>query len=267
LKFLLATLFLSIFFIQLPASQVYQRILITKTLSKNSLKEIKAKLDKLHIKMYVKNSNNNNNHFYYVYSKEYTNNKAVKYDLRKVRTKFKSAYIITKENNKYSTKSEKLKSKKIVNELSPYFINLNFGLSSINGNGGASFGMEGGYIFFDDLYLSLGYLNSPSKDISLNNIYLSTTYQFKTSKNTNLYSGLLVGYSILELKNFKYTKPSTSSLLGANLGFKYNFNKNISIFTNYQGVMMDHIVKVNNDSSKVKFNFFHNLQFGVLYRF
>jgi len=267
LKLLWTTIFLSIFFIQLSANQTYKRILITKTLSKNSLKEIKSKLDKLHIKMYVKNSNHNNNHFYYVYSKEYTNNRAVKYDLKKIKTMFKSAYIIIKKNNKYTSKTEKIQNKEIINELSPYFLNLNFGLSSINGNGGASFGMEGGYIFFDDLYLSLGYLNSPSKDISLNNIYLSTTYQFKTSKNTNLYSGLLVGYSILELKNFKYTKPSTSSLLGANLGFKYNFSKNISIFTNYQGVMMDHIVKVNNDNSKVKFSFFHNLQFGVSYRF
>ncbi|MEA2100099.1 MAG: outer membrane beta-barrel protein [Campylobacterota bacterium] len=276
MKFLNIALFISIFLTQLSAEETYKRILITKTLSENSLKEIKSKLNTLNIKMYLKRSHRNNNYYYYVYSKKYKNNRYLQRDLKKIKTIFKNAYML---GNKKSLAMGDENSTDKDNEiaLSPYFMSATLGFASIGGSSdnasfnqlnssGLSYGLEGGYILYDNIFISLG-INSSSSDVRLNNIYLSSYYQYNPTKNIGLYGGMLVGYSILELNNYKYTEPSTSSSVGLQLGFKYSFDKNLSLFTSYQGLLMDHVIEINDDDSEIKFNFMHNLQFGILYRF
>ena len=266
MKYLNIALFISIFLTQLLAEETYKRILITKTLNENSLKEIKSKLDKLKIKMYLKRSYRNNNYYYYVYSRKYKYNRYMYRDLKKIKTKFKKAYILGNKKA-LAMGDENIIDKDKDIPLSPYFISANLGFASIGGaSSGISFGIEGGYVFYDNIFVSLGYLNSSSSDTKLNNFYLSSYYQFNPSKNIGLYTGMIVGYSILEFDKFKYSKPSTSSSAGVELGFKYNFDKNLSLFTSYQGIFMDQIIKLSDDS-ELKFNFIHNIRLGILYRF
>jgi len=278
LRFIFITIFLSIFVLNLSAEDAYKRIIITKTLKESSLKEIKMKLDAIGIAMYVKKSWHNNNYNYYVYSKKYDSDYMIKKDLKNIRTMFKSAYIIEKKKEVVHKKEKKATKISSHTPLSPYFIGVNLGFDNISGtsssssstetsSSGVSFGIEGGYVVDDDISISLGYLNTSSSDISINNLYISGLYKITNYDEIDIYGGLLLGYSILELTNFKYTKPSSSSLAGLQFGAKYNFDKNIAFFTNYQGMMMDHIVKITDDNSEIKFSFIHNLQLGLLYRF
>lgn len=279
MKFIFITiLLLSVFLVNLSAEDSYKRIIITKTINENSLNEIKSKLDQIGVAMFLKKSLHNNNYYYYVYSKKYNYyNNMVNSDLKKIKTIFKSAYIIEKKPKIIYANSNQTTEEIIDTALSNYFLTASVGYASISGtnssstvditSSGLSFAIEGGYIFYDNIYTSLGYSSISNSDLSLNDIYLSSYYQFDKIKNSNFYAGLLLGYSTLELNNFSYTQSSKSSSLGIQLGFKYNFDKNIAFFTDYKGILIDHIIKVVDDNSEIKFSFIHNVEFGVLYRF
>ena len=282
---LLTIFVLLVFTISLSANESYLQILITKTSKQSSLKSIKSKLDRLDIKMYIQKSRTG----FFVYSPRYGDSKSAQSVLRKIKRYFPSAYIIQSKKVAIKQKEEKnfINNTKTTNSASTqnsdksnYFVNIAFGSASVGisndssveiENSATSVTLEGGYIYDDDIFFTLGYLSSSTSDADINNIYLSSNFLFKPMQDIGIYTGVLVGYGTLTLNIYGNNVASKVFTLGAQLGAKYNIYEDIDIYLAYQGLMLDHVIKIIEkdgvSTSGVEYGMLHNIQFGVSYRF
>lgn len=259
MKYLSIILLLSLLFISASAKESSGHILITKTSKKSNLSIIKNRLDSINVKMFVRKSNS----AYYVYSGKYNSDNSAEYALKNIKKYFPSALII---KNKPKT-SQAIRNTK---EASGFFIGVALGTDNVTSNyesqSGVSYTIESGYYFNENIFMTVGYLNSSTSDIDVNNIYTSLNYKLRVAKNIEFYTGVLGGYSTLELTDFEVGEASTSMLLGVQIGTSYNFYKDISTYIAYQGLYLDHIIEIE-DASKLEFNIIHNLQLGIQYKF
>lgn len=242
--------------LSLYAVEAYEQIIITKTLSKSNLKNIKHKLDSLHIKMFVQKHNSN----YLIYSQRYANHQNANLALQSIKKYFKYAKIL-KYDEKSISQDKRDNNKK-------YFVNFAIGEYSLTGGSSSSalnYTLESGYIYNKDIFLSLAYSNNSAGDISVNNIYSSVNYRYKEvfRKNMDLYVGGLLGYSTLKKSGFS---GSSSILFGLQLGAIYKLYDYLDFYTAYQGMYVDHIIEIN-PTKNLKVGFIHNLQIGVTYKF
>lgn len=253
MKFLNILVFMFIMILPLSAAQDYEQIIITKTSYKSNLRVIKHQLDYIHVKMFVQKFKSD----YIIYSGKYKNYTTALSALRLIKHYFKYARII--KHDKHSVnKKEKLDKK--------FFINFALGEYSLTGGGsnsGLSYMLESGYVYDKDIFVSLAYLSNSSGDVSVSNIYSSLNYTMNFNKNIDLYAGGLLGYSTLQKSGFS---SSTSILFGIEFGATYKVYDDWDIFTAYQGIDVNHIVKIN-ATTDLKLGFIHNLQFGVKYKF
>jgi len=234
----------------------------------------------------VKKSRNS----FFIYSPKYKNINSATTVLRKIKRYFPSAYvlnnkvniinagktkevIIVKENNTYKIVDNKN------NDLSKYFVNIAFGSASMSvttelttaiEDSAMSYALEGGYIYNENIFFTLGYLNSSTSDADMNSLYVSSNYLYKVTEDIGIYTGLLLGYGTLKLNVFTESKASSSTMIGVQVGTKYNVYDNIDIYAGYQLFMQDHIVEVINEAntiSPIEYGMLHNIQLGVSYRF
>jgi len=272
MKLLLVTL-LFLFSLSLHAQEhPYKRIYITYTLKKQDLKPIYAILKKLQIQMFVFKHKNK----YMIYSKKYDiNNKQINKDYKKIIKKFKYSKILFFNIVKKIQPIKKIEDANISFSSYSFSINLKLGSSQLNTTSEYNFpsdytlnyGVEFAYFIFKNISLSLGYLNTSTKQTTLNNIYSSLDYNFYPTKDTILYFGILGGYSTLELNNRENSKQSQSSIIGVKYGFSYILNKDINIFIEYNGISMKHIITEDISSAKVTFNFTNSSMLGLGYKF
>ena len=269
MKFLKILLVMSLLTLCVSANEVSQYILITKTSKKSNLKSIKAKLEPIKVKMYVKKSNS----MYYVYSELYKNDTSAQKALRKVRQSFPSALLIKSEAK--SIKKEKSNVKEADKKM---FISLNYGSSEIEIDTGdiednetkgsdSSYGIEFGYMFDENFYTTLAYLNSSTEDIAATNIYMSANYQENVAQNTSVYIGLLAGLSTLELTGYEDSSASNAMLIGAQLGATYDLHENIAISLCYQIMKINHTIELSDTATSIEFTRIENIELGLLYRF
>jgi len=293
MKFL--TVFILLFCtLPLLANSSYAQILITKTSKQSNLKSIKSKLDRLGVKMYVQKSRTG----FFVYSPKYKDSNSASVVLKRLQQYFPSAYIlnskikVVKEQStqkfkeierevEETSENENLQDSTQGDDESGYFVSLAFGTASMSvtideslnatvEDSTMSYALEGGYIYDEDIYFTLGYLNSSTSDADINSLYLSSNYLFKPTDNLGIYTGLLVGYGTLKLNIFTQSIASSSTLLGLQVGTKYNVYENVDVFAGYQLFMQDHIIEIQEDSttiSNVEFGMLHNIQLGVSYKF
>ncbi len=261
MRYLTLILLSTLLFTSLYADEFSKHILITKTSKKSNLKLIKSRLNSLNIKMFVKKSNAK----YLVYSGKYRSKKSARYALKKIKRYFPSALII--ENQR------KTKTPEPTAETSNIFIAGALGFANINEsssygyeNGGISYALEAGYIFNKNIFISLGYLNSSTSDIKMHSIYTSANYKINFTKNLGLYIGIIGGYGTLELSGYEQSSASCSILAGVQVGTSYSIYEDIDIYLAYQGISLDHVINMDNSSS-IEFDFLHNLQLGIQYKF
>jgi len=244
--FILSTLLL----IQsLQASEPYMQIVIAKTSHKSNLKSIKHKLDAIHIKMYVKKQNAS----YFIYSQKFAKKKSAYLAFKKIKRYFKYAKLLYKKEGQDGGAKNKNK----------FSLNFSLGIESLSGSSGLSYTLEPVYRYNKDVFMTLAYQTASSSSLSINNFSFSGNYIYRLNNYSDVYGGALLGYSQLEKSGFT---QSNSITLGMQTGYRYELYDYLRLFTQYQMVYMDHIIKLNNNN-ELKFNFMHNLQIGVSYIF
>jgi len=261
------------------AENSFDRILITKTTKKSALKSIKQKLDALRVKMFVQKISTG----YYVYSDKFFDKDKSKMVLKNIKTRFPYAKIVTVSGSNSkdaidpsSNSTQKNKNKK------NFYISLAAGNASTSGstnsdeasqleNSGLSYSLDGGYYLEDYLYASIGYLDTSTDDITMNNYYSSINYNYNVVGKLDIYTGILLGYSSLKVGEPFNSSASTALLYGAQLGTSYNFFNTIKLFCAYQFLMADHSINVTdlteNENYKIEFSSTGNISLGVGYRF
>jgi hypothetical protein len=239
-----------------------ERVLITKTTKESNLKYIKKKLDSLNVKMFVQKIPSG----YYVYSKTLTDSDESKLTLQKIKTKFAHAKLVTIKQ----TDDEKEKSYS-------FFINLGAGLSSTNGstndavlseleNSSISYTLESGYFFNDYIFFSAAYQDLSTTDISITNYYATANFNLSILKDLDVYTGLVVGGSTLELLINEESTPSTNMMYGLQIGSSYDIMGGFNVFASYQALMQGHTINLDG-GEKLEFSYSGNVLLGVGYRF
>lgn len=253
-------IFIILLLLPLSASEGYGRIIITKTSSQNSLKFIKQKLDATHTKMFISKSGN----YYKVYSQIFQDKESATNALERVKEFFPYARIIPYT---HTTNTE---------NANDFFVALAFGEHKLTGDhtietDGRSYTLEVGYNYTQHINATLAYLNTPTKDAELHNIYTALNYNFDIDEDFYIYTGGLIGYSTFKLENFTESSASSAILLGIQTGLIYNFNHHIGFYTAYQGLSLGHKVDIvdttGTTSNTIEINFLHNLQIGIRYSF
>jgi len=255
------------------ASEKIYQILITKTSKKQNLSKINTKLKAYNVKMYMQKSQK----YYLIYSNKYSNITLAKKSLQDIKKEFPSAFIVSKSINKEDKKTKtttkiKIKSNPKNND---FFIALGAGVhntkidttSNQESDKDTSYTIEAGYYLNENIFASLAYLSTPLEGVDIQNIYTSLNYQFNMSKNFGLYTGVLAGYSTLELTGYDSSTASNSMLIGGQIGLVYTLFEHLSLYSSYQGISFEHIIDIKDDDSKITFDFIHNVQAGVQLRF
>ena len=250
--------FILLFSITILSSSLFaERIMITKTSKKRNLQEINKILTKLHVKMYVKKSHSK----YIVYTKNYSKNSEINYNLKKIKQYFPSAYIAHNANEKNEKKG-----------LYNFFISGGVAKSfvstddvNITKTSGMSYSLEAGYYLTEYLYMSAIYEKTDTTDITLSNIYGSVNYNYELTENTNLYAGILMGYSTLELDVANAT-PSTSLAYGGQIGVSYDVLGFLPISMTYEALSLAHKIDYS-PTLTTNFSVLQSLKFGLGFKF
>ena len=272
LKLILITLFL----FNLNASESFEQIIITKTSQKSNLGAIKKKLDSINVKMFVQKVDS----YYLVYSPRYDDMAQANKSLKKINYYFPYARLIERD-----VKNEEKKEKETTEEVTStstnennFFIALGASLSNISGttadtnasaltSNGTSYAVEAGYKFNENIFATLGYIDSSTSDINVNNMYASVNYNMSVTNDLSMYVGFIGGFSTLELTGYPTSTSSSSALLGGQLGVMYEVTDYMSVYSVYKGLLMSHSVELIDAGSSVEFSFLHNLQTGVRFKF
>lgn len=253
-----------------------QRIIVTKTANKSYLKSIHAKLQTLHIKMYLKRYKN----YYFIYTKEYQTTHKAEDKLRKVRTLFPSAKLEGKKDTQQKIKQkDKQKSELslIPQEERKWIVGVGIGSSSISGNidnntsfsdSGNSYSLKVGYFIKEYFLSTFSYSSSSVKQTSISNFYLSENYYYDTTQNSDIYIGALLGYSRLIIASENST-PSGSAMYGVQVGASYDILGYIPLSLTYQGIFLNHTISFTSttQTSNINTNFQNVVELGIAYKF
>ncbi|MCW8837401.1 MAG: porin family protein [Thiovulaceae bacterium] len=278
---------LSMLLVSIYANDTFERVLITKTTKKSNLKSIKHKLNLLKVRMFVQHIPSG----YYVYSNILNNKEESRIILSRIKTTFPHAKIVTIEvpskepaknaiqeqeentldNNIYETKTA-------TKNKNNFFVNFGLAYTSTDGstndataskleNTGIGYTLEGGYIYDENFLFSVAYQDASTSDITMVNYFTSANYNLNILSNLDIYGGVVLGMSSLELDSYSTSSASTAFLYGLQIGTSYSITDDINTFVAYQLLMAEHTINLPDAGSKIDFSSFHNLQIGVGYRF
>ncbi len=276
------------------SQELSQRVLITKTSHKTNLPKINHTLHQLGLKMYVQTLVSG----YYIYSAPYTNPQNARNTLKRVQGTFPYAKIVTIGKPK-SVPNTEVESKKVttlqeeesvapqvfaedtnsydLKMLKNFYADIGLGYALTSGNTndlsasqlstkGMSYLLEGGYEYGNGLSVSLAYLNTSTSDISIHNIYGEVNYRYDLDNDFCVGGGLLLGYSSLELISYASSSASKNLVYGFDLAAEYKLMDKLYLFSKYQGLLLNHTIKINNSAS-ISFSYTHNILFGAGYKF
>lgn len=275
----------------LYANNSFDRVLITKTTKKSQLKVIKRKLDTLNVKMFVQTIPSG----YYVYSDKITNKSTANSMLRKIKTKFPYAKIVTIEpkaevskkdieNNEIQNVQDETTSDISVNDEvtqsdeSSLFIGLGLGYTTTEAstnyapasglnNNGLGYMLEAGFNYNDNIFITLNYSDTSTDDIAMNHMYGSLNFNYNLFNDLDIFVGGIIGYSTLTIgANINSTESSTM-LYGAQGGIRYDLTESIFMFTSYQALMADHIINLPVAGTKIEVSSLNYMQIGIGYKF
>ena len=269
-KLLLITLFL----FNLNASESFEQIIITKTSHKSNLGAIKRKLDSINVKMFVQKVDS----YYLVYSQRYSDASEANKSLQKINHYFPYARFVEKEAKHEDQQETVTKETSSSRNENNFFIALGVSLSNLSAttsdanasklsHSGISYALEAGYMFNERIFATIGYMNSSTSDIDVNNIYAGVNYKMNFTNDLSMYVGFIGGFSTLELTGYPTSTSSSSALLDGQLGVMYEVTDYMSVYSVYKGLLMSHSVELIDAGSSVEFSFLHNLQTGVRFKF
>ncbi len=260
-------LFLYVGILSLPL--LAQRVIVTKTANKHNLKPIHAKLQTLHIKMYVKKYKN----YYFIYTKEYQTKDRAEINLRKVQTLFPSAKLERKKKIEKKEEEIALTSQKE----RKWIVGVGIGSSSIKGDidqkisfndSGTTYSLKVGYFLKKYLLSTLSYSSSSVKQTTISNFYFSENYYHNIAQNSNIYIGALLGYSSLIITS-EHSTPSGSAMYGMQIGVSYDMFGYIPLSLSYQGIFLNHTISFTSTTQTrdINTNFQNVVELGIAYKF
>lgn len=109
---------------------------------------------------------------------------------------------------------------------------------------GPSYGIEGGYYFYDNLFTALHYQRSELRYEDFDALFASVNYQFDSIGTLSPYVGLLAGVSKLSWSKNPVTNADTSlsedsTLLGLQLGGDIHIYEGVYAFAYYRYMQLD----------------------------
>ncbi|MEA3522496.1 MAG: outer membrane beta-barrel protein [Campylobacterota bacterium] len=146
----------------------------------------------------------------------------------------------------------------------------NMVLNSDIDDSGTTFGIEGGLYLNDAIFTTLNYHYQSLSDVNLNNIYMTLNYHFLRDYALSPYIGVLGGYSALSWSTYPIDSIDSDSLGGAfmggvQLGSDLRINQTLSLYLNYQYILLNHETSLVNDTGekKITHQSQNNLYIGI----
>jgi len=260
-------LFLTILFVGLFSLPLFaQRIIVTKTAYKSNLDPIHSKLHSIGVKMYV----NKKDGFYFIYTKEYETREMAESKLQEIHRFFPAAKIVleAKEEQREDVR---------VQEKRNWIVGLGLGINSISGksggrtvhsNGDMSYTFKAGYFIREDFLATLSYSSVSSNDTTITNSYFAANYYNALTQSSDIYAGVLLGYSELSIDLPKAT-PSTSILYGLQAGISYNMLGYIPLSLTWRSIFLDHSIAIKSGTTTIHRDTTSQniIELGVAYKF
>jgi hypothetical protein len=175
-------------------------------------------------------------------------------------------------------------------EYKDFFVGLNIGISkqtikqsNISGNlilgreledSGFLYGLEGGYNFNRNFFITLNYQHTDSKDTVFDTLFTSLNYKFDKVLFFYPYIGALGGYSRMTWENYPIVSmhsdnEAKSFVGGAQVGSEIPIAGDVSIYLLYRYWLMTFKTNVSQDanSKEIKHENEQNINLGVKYSF
>jgi len=287
-----------IFLILFPSisNAAYKYIEITSTKDKNQLWIIKSKLNNMNLGMLLLEKETE----FVVYTGPFRSNNSATTALNLIKPIFHNAHIlgldvaleaetipiIQAEDMNESNESTIVKEEMREDNYDGFFIGIAIGIASapyehttLSGvvvidtpaKYNFTYSLEGGYLYKNNLFLSLEYLRTNSNDISTDNIIGSFGYKYELELKFTPYFSILAGQSILQTKTIPLYNPQTidkqsqSFIRGFGLSVVYDAYDEMQPYLSYQYIIMDHTASLESStgSSKLEHKRMHNIQVGI----
>lgn len=197
--------------------------------------------------------------------------------------KNKSAKQQTKNTKRYYKTSSLKRNNKL-------FIGLTVGASkvdvkekNINGDlplgiiledSGINYGIEAGYYFNKNIFMTLNYQQLNLDNLYFNNGFATINYQFNEMYSISPYIGIVGGMSRMTwekhpLDSTSVNDTSNSYLGGVQVGAQVPIYTNISMYMFYRYLMMDYVSTVSTDTAEknIEHNNEQNLNLGIKFSF
>jgi outer membrane protein W len=136
---------------------------------------------------------------------------------------------------------------------------------------GSTYDIGLGYKYSKKMFTTANISKTSLATADVTNYYLSANYTF--NKSFNPYIGALIGYSQLKWDKSPVTGTtqedltSTGLVYGTQFGASKKIDKDLSVFAQYQIMVLDHKLDVNDGAASVKHTSQNNLTAGVKYEF
>ena len=141
-------------------------------------------------------------------------------------------------------------------------------------NSGLNYGLEGGYYFHKNIFMTLNYQRTDLSDLYINDLYTTLNYQFDDLSIVAPYLGLLAGYSLMNWDTYPVDSitedPKGSSFMaGFQVGGDIDIAFGISLYIVYKYWITNFTTDVETQDAKtvIEHKDEQNLNLGIKYNF
>ena len=137
-----------------------------------------------------------------------------------------------------------------------------------------NYGVEGGFYFSDDFFVTLNYQYTPLENVEFHYLYATFNHRFYNVENVHPYYGVLLGSSLMNWKERPIADSSkidmsSSSILGAQAGVELDLSKQVSFFFLYKYIVMDYttLITSSTEAVEIRYTSEQSFDFGLRYAF
>ncbi|MEA3370146.1 MAG: SPOR domain-containing protein [Campylobacterota bacterium] len=139
---------------------------------------------------------------------------------------------------------------------------------------GINYGVEIGYYFNDNIFLSLNYQLADFEGVSIDSAFATLNYQLDEFYSISPFVGIVAGNSIRSWDKNPVPSESeigsvSSFLVGAQIGSDISLSYNFSLYFYYRYLMMDTTTNIStiDEKASIKYENEQNLNLGLKYNF